>query len=149
MTSTPSIPDAAVGRLRPTSATTPPSMAPISPIRKPDRPGPTTATPPAPDATRGKHPRGEESPATPRVPACRWVSAAYAGSYLGVSKMSIYRLIHSGQLPHTTVNGHFRVPFNALEAHANAHRGTEDNSAWHNRAVTPLRPRPVPRASTG
>jgi hypothetical protein len=31
--------------------------------------------------------------------------------------MSVYRLIHTGKLAHTTLDGAFRIPLSALEDH--------------------------------
>jgi excisionase family DNA binding protein len=65
------------------------------------------------------HTPGKTRPTSRSAAPERWVSTAYAASFLAVSKMTIYRLVHSGQLPHTTINGHFRVPLSAIESRAN------------------------------
>jgi excisionase family DNA binding protein len=90
---------------------------------------PVPARPTAPHASRPAlanhlnrpaHPgraNGQSSPNPEPSPGTRWVTAAYAASVLGLSKMSIYRLIHTGKLAHTTIDGAFRIPLTALEAH--------------------------------
>jgi len=85
--------------------------------------------PVAPRADRSVHQqrpaRVVPQTANPQLGA-RWVTAAYAASVLGLSKMSVYRLIHTGKLAHTVIDGAFRIPLSALEAHMSGERGLRD-----------------------
>jgi excisionase family DNA binding protein len=98
----------------------PPSHPPVSPTgpHVPSRPTAPRADRSAPSA----RPSRQAAPNANPQPGSRWVTAAYAASVLGLSKMSIYRLIHTGQLAHTTLDGAFRIPLSALEAHISGPR---------------------------
>lgn len=54
-------------------------------------------------------------PSTP--PRIEWVSVWDAARELGVSKMTVYRLIHAGELPAHRIGRSFRIKRTALDAY--------------------------------
>lgn len=47
----------------------------------------------------------------------RFLTVAEVAAMMRVSKMTVYRLVHSGELPAVRVGRSFRVPENAIEAY--------------------------------
>ena len=50
-------------------------------------------------------------------PRARFLTVAEVAEVMRVSKMTVYRLLHSGELPGVRVGRSFRVPQEALEAY--------------------------------
>ncbi|MDO5672632.1 MAG: helix-turn-helix domain-containing protein [Actinomycetaceae bacterium] len=57
--------------------------------------------------------------------APRFLTVAEVADFMRVSKMTVYRMVHSGDLPAVRVGRSFRVPLHAVEQLANS-----DLSAW-------------------
>jgi excisionase family DNA binding protein len=62
--------------------------------------------------------------AAPRVkvpvrPAIEWITVYEIARELGVSKMTVYRLIHSGELPSHRIGRSFRVKRESFDAYLN------------------------------
>jgi excisionase family DNA binding protein len=81
----------------------------------------------------------------------RSVSVSQAATMLGLSKMSVYRLIHTGALPHAMVGRQFRIPLRSLDEFrrqalptAGCVRAIPDGSTV--REVTPT---PIPSRARG
>jgi excisionase family DNA binding protein len=55
-----------------------------------------------------------------RLAEVRFVTVAEVASLMRVSKMTVYRLVHSGELPAVRVGRSFRVPESAVHAYLNA-----------------------------
>jgi excisionase family DNA binding protein len=49
------------------------------------------------DSANGKHARGEAAPEQP--PRAQFLTVAEVASLMRVSKMTVYRLVHNGELP--------------------------------------------------
>jgi excisionase family DNA binding protein len=54
-----------------------------------------------------------------RLAEVRFVTVAEVASLMRVSKMTVYRLVHSGELPAVRVGRSFRVPESAVHAYLN------------------------------
>jgi excisionase family DNA binding protein len=54
-----------------------------------------------------------------RLAEVRFVTVAEVASIMRVSKMTVYRLVHSGELPAVRVGRSFRVPESAVHAYLN------------------------------
>jgi excisionase family DNA binding protein len=54
-----------------------------------------------------------------RLAEVRFVTVAEVASIMRVSKMTVYRLVHSGELPAVRVGRSFRVPESAIHAYLN------------------------------
>lgn len=52
-----------------------------------------------------------------RMPDMRFLTVAEVASMMRVSKMTVYRLVHSGELPAVRVGRSFRVPERAVSAY--------------------------------
>ncbi len=50
----------------------------------------------------------------PRLPGVEFVTVAEVAAIMRVSKMTVYRLVHSGELPAIRVGRSFRVPAQAV-----------------------------------
>ena len=53
----------------------------------------------------------------PERPRLRYLTVAEVAETMRVSKMTVYRLVHGGELPAVRVGRSFRVPQDALEAY--------------------------------
>lgn len=53
----------------------------------------------------------------PSAPAVNFYTVAEVAARLRVSKMTVYRLVHGGELPAARVGRSFRVPRRAVEDH--------------------------------
>jgi len=71
---------------------------------------PAQKPPPYPRPARGFPPR-------PRDPQDPWMTVAAIAAELGVSKMTVYRLIHAGELAAHRIGRSFRVRTSALAAY--------------------------------
>lgn len=56
----------------------------------------------------------------PDRPRLRYLTVAEVAEVMRVSKMTVYRLVHSGELPAVRVGRSFRVPQDALDAYLEA-----------------------------
>lgn len=61
--------------------------------------------------TPGNHPAARVAAMIPRRPVAvtKWVTVADVARYLGVSKMTVYRLIHAGEIPAIAVGRSYRI----------------------------------------
>ena len=59
-------------------------------------------------------PHGEQQRTDERLGDVRFLTVAEVASLMRVSKMTVYRLIHSGELPAVRVGRSFRVPESAV-----------------------------------
>jgi len=50
-------------------------------------------------------------------PRARFLTVAEVADVMRVSKMTVYRLVHSGEMPAVRVGRSFRVPQDALESY--------------------------------
>jgi excisionase family DNA binding protein len=55
----------------------------------------------------------------PTVPAIEWVTVYEIARELGVSKMTVYRLVHSGAIASHRIGRSFRIKREALDAYLN------------------------------
>jgi excisionase family DNA binding protein len=53
----------------------------------------------------------------PEVPDVRFLTVAEVAELMRVSKMTVYRLVHNGELPAVRVGRSFRVPEDAVDAY--------------------------------
>ncbi|PFG34148.1 helix-turn-helix domain-containing protein [Sanguibacter antarcticus] len=53
---------------------------------------------------------------TPDAPRLQFLTVAEVAEVMRVSKMTVYRLVHSGELPAVQVGKSYRVPQEALQA---------------------------------
>lgn len=53
----------------------------------------------------------------PEQPRQRYLTVAEVADVMRVSRMTVYRLVHGGELPAVRVGRSFRVPQDALEAY--------------------------------
>ena len=53
----------------------------------------------------------------PEVPDVRFLTVAEVASLMRVSKMSVYRMIHAGELEAVRFGRNFRVPETAVDAY--------------------------------
>ncbi|WP_225752908.1 helix-turn-helix domain-containing protein [Actinotalea sp. Marseille-Q4924] len=53
----------------------------------------------------------------PEQPRLRYLTVAEVADVMRVSRMTVYRLVHGGELPAVRVGRSFRVPQDALEAY--------------------------------
>src|SRR5215469_5007696 len=87
----------------------------------------------------------------------RFLTVAEVATIMRVSKMTVYRLVHSGELEAIRVGRSFRVPeqavnqylraafvSTALRCHALAYRGEQTGSSWRLGAVCRVRACPGP-----
>lgn len=51
----------------------------------------------------------------------RYLTVAEVAELMRLSRMTVYRLVHSGELPAVQVGRSFRVPQDALDAYLRAH----------------------------
>lgn len=73
-------------------------------------------------ADKGSSDRGKAEEVTPlqgRLTSVRFYTVAEVASVMRVSKMSVYRLIHSGELEAVRFGRSFRVPESAVKAFLN------------------------------
>jgi excisionase family DNA binding protein len=68
---------------------------------------PAKATPPA-DTARAAHPND------PALAEVRFLTVAEVAAVMRVSKMTVYRMVHGGDLPAVRVGRSFRVPEKAV-----------------------------------
>jgi len=45
----------------------------------------------------------------------KWLKAKEAAQYLRIHVITLYRLMHTGKLPHFKIGGTYRVPVHSLE----------------------------------
>ena len=64
------------------------------------------------DSASGKHARGDAVPDQP--PRAQFLTVAEVASLMRVSKMTVYRLVHNGELPAVRVGRSFRVHAKAV-----------------------------------
>lgn len=50
----------------------------------------------------------------------KWLTVAEVALVMRISKMSVYRLVHSGELPSAKIGRQFRVPESAVQAYIQA-----------------------------
>ncbi len=55
--------------------------------------------------------------AQPQPTRARFLTVAEVAARMRVSKMTVYRLVHAGELPAARVGRSFRVPRRAVESH--------------------------------
>jgi excisionase family DNA binding protein len=65
------------------------------------------------DSASGKHARGEAA-APDQPPRAQFLTVAEVASLMRVSKMTVYRLVHNGELPAVRVGRSFRVHAKAV-----------------------------------
>jgi excisionase family DNA binding protein len=67
-------------------------------------------------------------PASPRplTPDPKFLTVAEVAEMMRVSKMTVYRMVHSGELPAAQIGRSFRVPLNVVEEYI---RGSFNASA--------------------
>jgi excisionase family DNA binding protein len=53
----------------------------------------------------------------PEQPRLRYLTVAEVADVMRVSRMTVYRLVHGGELPAVRVGRSFRVPQDALDAY--------------------------------
>jgi excisionase family DNA binding protein len=63
------------------------------------------------DSTSGKNARNDAAPDQPRA---QFLTVAEVASLMRVSKMTVYRLVHNGELPAVRVGRSFRVHAKAV-----------------------------------
>lgn len=56
----------------------------------------------------------------PDRPRLRYLTVAEVAEVMRVSRMTVYRLVHAGELPAVRVGRSFRVPQDALDAYLEA-----------------------------
>ncbi|GGC09041.1 helix-turn-helix domain-containing protein [Cellulomonas carbonis] len=56
----------------------------------------------------------------PQQPRLRYLTVAEVADTMRVSRMTVYRLVHGGELPAVRVGRSFRVPQDALDAYLEA-----------------------------
>lgn len=56
----------------------------------------------------------------PQQPRLRYLTVAEVAETMRVSRMTVYRLVHGGELPAVRVGRSFRVPQDALDAYLEA-----------------------------
>ena len=64
---------------------------------------------------RDDRPPGENLPRDPTLAEMRFLTVAEVASLMRVSRMTVYRLVHSGELPAARVGRSFRVPEEAVD----------------------------------
>lgn len=64
-----------------------------------------------------------------RKPPPRYLTPKIVAAYFDVSPMTVYRLIHEGDLPAIKVGRSYRVPVSALEGYAEAHPASAGGAA--------------------
>jgi len=67
------------------------------------------------ESTNGPSPDSRESGAA--ISGVRFLTVAEVATVMRVSKMTVYRLVHSGELPAVRVGRSFRVPENDVHAY--------------------------------
>ena len=72
--------------------------------------------PSARDSASGKAAR-EAGQADGQPPRAQFLTVAEVASLMRVSKMTVYRLVHNGELPAVRVGKSFRVPEKAVHAY--------------------------------
>ena len=63
---------------------------------------------------RDDRPPGETPPRDPTLAEMRFLTVAEVAQLMRVSRMTVYRLVHSGELPAVRVGRSFRVPERAV-----------------------------------
>ena len=81
--------------------------------------------PSARDSAGGKHARDNEASES-QPPRAQFLTVAEVASLMRVSKMTVYRLVHNGELPAVRVGRSFRVPEHAVHEYL---RGAFSQSA--------------------
>jgi excisionase family DNA binding protein len=66
---------------------------------------------------------------TPHTPRFRFLTVAEVAEELRVSGMTVYRLIHSGELRAVRVGRSFRVPTDAVDEYLSTGRGQATDAA--------------------
>ena len=66
---------------------------------------------------RDDRPPGENLPRDPTLAEMRFLTVAEVASLMRVSRMTVYRLVHSGELPAVRVGRSFRVPEKTVHAY--------------------------------
>ena len=76
------------------------------------------------ESDRAESTSGSTGPSTPDsrgsgtdISGVRFLTVAEVASVMRVSKMTVYRLVHSGELPAVRVGRSFRVPENDVHAY--------------------------------
>ncbi len=59
-------------------------------------------------------PANERDPDRPGLPQVQFLTVAEVAALMRVSKMTVYRLVHGGELPAVRVGKSFRVPERAV-----------------------------------
>lgn len=62
-------------------------------------------------------PAKQESEKPPPLGQVRFLTVAEVAEIMRVSRMTVYRLVHSGELPAVRVGRSFRVPENAVHSY--------------------------------
>ena len=75
--------------------------------------------PSARDSASGKAAR-DAAPADGQPPRAQFLTVAEVASLMRVSKMTVYRLVHNGELPAVRVGRSFRVPDRAVHDYLQA-----------------------------
>lgn len=70
--------------------------------------------------TGGSSGSGGPAPTPPRPGRVRYLTVAEVAEVMRVSRMTVYRLVHGGELPAVRVGRSFRVPEDALNAYLEA-----------------------------
>ena len=70
--------------------------------------------PSARDSASGKAARDAGGPADDQPPRAQFLTVAEVASLMRVSKMTVYRLVHNGELPAVRVGRSFRVHAKAV-----------------------------------
>lgn len=80
---------------------------------------PRDASAPEPAAARARHTAGQ-APNDPQLSEMRFFTVAEVAEVMRVSRMTVYRLVHSGELPAVRVGRSFRVPQRAVHEYLRA-----------------------------
>ncbi len=59
----------------------------------------------------------KQEPEPPALGQVKFLTVAEVASIMRVSKMTVYRLVHNGELPAVRVGRSFRVPENAVQTY--------------------------------
>jgi excisionase family DNA binding protein len=74
----------------------------------------STNGPSARDSAGGKHARDNDGGSESQPPRAQFLTVAEVASLMRVSKMTVYRLVHNGELPAVRVGRSFRVHAKAV-----------------------------------
>lgn len=72
---------------------------------------------------------GKQAPMSTGIDRVRYLTVAEVADMMRLSRMTVYRLVHGGELPAVRVGRSFRVPQDALEAYlaaSSVDRAVED-----------------------